>query len=427
MSPPKKNTDTAFDNIKNQVLDSIDSFIFTKDLSGKYTYANQAVLDLFDKKLHEVVGQSDDVFFDLKLSVQLQKNDQKVMTLGIRVESEETNYIKVLNETRTYRSVKKPLFDEQGNITGMCGISTDITAEKILQAQVSEQKHLLDTILNNINAHVYMKDCDRTFLYVNSQVAELFGNKAENIIGKKDTEVLPKEMADHFYQSDSVVFKTQERQIIEETATDEQGNVHHYISTKIPFLSPDKRSALIGFSTDVTELFQLKEEFKKLATVDPLTELFNRRYFTEQADKEFIRAQRYKLSMALISIDIDHFKSINDKYGHPAGDKVLVAVSKQLQTSLRQTDILARIGGEEFSILLPETSAVSAMALAERIRIKQAELRIIGEWQGEITLSVSIGVSSFHATDEAFDSLFSRADKALYQAKNSGRNKVSYL
>jgi diguanylate cyclase (GGDEF)-like protein/PAS domain S-box-containing protein len=424
---PQKNTDTAFDNIKNQVLDSIDSFIFTKDLSGKYTYANQAVLDLFDKRLDEVVGQSDEVFFDLKLSVQLQKNDQKVMALGIRVESEETNYIKVLNETRTYRSVKKPLFDEQGNITGMCGISTDITAEKILQIQVSEQKHLLDTILNNINAHVYMKDSDRTFLYVNSQVAELFGDKAANIIGKKDTEVLPKEMADHFYQSDSVVFKTQERQVIEETATDDEGNIHHYISTKIPFLSPDKRSALIGFSTEVTELFLLKEEFKKLATIDPLTKLFNRRYFTEQADKEFIRAQRYKLSMALISIDIDHFKSINDNFGHPAGDKVLVAVSKQLQDSLRQTDILARIGGEEFSILLPETSAASAVIFAERIRAEQAKLLITGEWQGEITLSVSIGVSSFHTSDEAFDVLFSRADKALYQAKNSGRNKVSYL
>jgi len=424
---PQKNTDTAFDNIKNQVLDSIDSFIFTKDLSGKYTYANQAVLDLFDKRLDEVVGQSDEVFFDLKLSVQLQKNDQKVMTLGIRVESEETNYIKVLNETRTYRSVKKPLFDEQGNITGMCGISTDITAEKILQTQVSEQKHLLDTILNNINAHVYMKDSDRTFLYVNSQVAELFGDEAANIIGKKDTEVLPKEMADHFYQSDSVVFKTQERQVIEETATDDEGNIHHYISTKIPFLSPDKRSALIGFSTEVTELFLLKEEFKKLATIDPLTKLFNRRYFTEQADKEFIRAKRYKLSMALISIDIDHFKSINDNYGHPAGDKVLVAVTKQLQDSLRQTDVLARIGGEEFSILLPETTAESAMVFAERIRAEQAKLHITGEWQGEITLSVSIGVSGFHVDDEAFDVLFSRADKALYQAKNPGRNKVSYL
>jgi len=424
---PKNNKDTAFDNIRNQVLDSIDSFIFTKDLSGKYTYANQAVLDLFDKKLDEVVGQSDEVFFDLKLSVQLQKNDQKVMALGIRVDSEETNYIKVLNETRTYRSVKKPLFDEQGNITGMCGISTDITAEKILQAQVAEQKNLLDTILNNINAHVYMKDSDRTFLYVNSQVAELFGDEAENIIGKKDTEVLPKEIADHFYQSDSVVFKTQERQVIEETATDDEGNIHHYISTKIPFLSPDKRSALIGFSTEVTELFLLKEEFKKLATIDPLTKLFNRRYFTEQADKEFIRAQRYKLSMTLISIDIDHFKSINDNYGHPAGDKVLVAVSKQLQDSLRQTDILARIGGEEFSILLPETSAEDAMVFAERIRAEQEKLRITGEWQGEITLSVSIGISGFQVDDEAFDVLFSRADKALYQAKKSGRNKVSYL
>jgi len=424
---PKKNTDTAFDNIKNQVLDSIDSFIFTKDLSGKYTYANQAVLDLFDKKLDEVVGQSDEVFFDLKLSVQLQKNDKKVMELGVRVESEESNYIKVLNETRTYRSVKKPLFDEQGNITGLCGISTDITAEKILQTQVSEQKHLLDTILNNINAHVYMKDSERTFLYVNSQVAELFGDEAANIIGKKDTEVLPKEMADHFYQSDSVVFKTKKRQVIEESATDDEGNIHHYISTKIPFLSPDKRSALIGFSTEVTELFLLKEEFKKLATIDPLTKLFNRRYFTEQADKEFIRAQRYKLSMALISIDIDHFKSINDKYGHPAGDKVLVAVSKQLQDSLRQTDILARIGGEEFSILLPETTAESAIVFAERIRAEQAKLHITGEWQGEITLSVSIGISGFNVDDEAFDVLFSRADKALYQAKNSGRNKVSYL
>jgi diguanylate cyclase (GGDEF)-like protein/PAS domain S-box-containing protein len=424
---PKKNIGTAFDNIKNQVLDSIDSFIFTKDLSGKYTYANQAVLDLFDKRLDEVVGQSDEVFFDLKLSAQLQINDQKVMTLGIRVDSEESNFIKVLNETRTYRSVKKPLFDEQGNITGMCGISTDITAEKILQTQVVEQKQLLDTILNNINAHVYMKDSDRTFLYVNSQVAELFGDEVENIIGKKDTEVLPKEIADHFYQSDSVVFKTQERQIIEETATDDEGNIHHYISTKIPFVSPDKRSALIGFSTEVTELFLLKEEFKKLATIDPLTKLFNRRYFTEQADKEFIRAKRYKLSMALISIDIDHFKSINDNYGHPAGDKVLVAVSKQLQDSLRQTDILARIGGEEFSILLPETTAESAMVFAERIRTEQEKLCITGEWQGEITLSVSIGISGFQVDDEAFDVLFSRADKALYQAKNSGRNKVTYL
>jgi len=414
-------------NISEQILDSIDAYIYTKDLAGKYTYANQAVLELFGKNLSQVVGQSDEVFFDLNLSVQLQENDRKVMAQAIRVENEESNYIKALNEIRVYRVVKKPLFDHYGTVTGMCGISTDITVEKNLQHQANEQKLLLDTILNNINAHVYMKDSDRNFLYVNTQVAELFGDRAENIIGKKDTEVLPKEIADHFYQSDCIVFDTQERQIIEEEATDDDGNTHHYISTKIPFHSPGKLPALIGFSTEVTELFQLKEEFKKLATIDSLTELYNRRHFIEQANKEYSRAKRYNLSLTLISIDIDHFKSINDNFGHPAGDKVLVAVSKQLQENLRQTDVLARIGGEEFSILLPETSTDDALVFAERLRKAQSQLRISGDWQGKIQLTVSVGISCYQVSDLNFDALFSRADKALYQAKNAGRNQVCYL
>lgn len=414
-------------HISEQILNSVEAYIYTKDLAGKYTYANQEVLALFGKELAEVVGQGDEAFFDLSLSVQLRENDRRVISQGIKVVSEESNYIKALNEIRIYRVVKKPLFDDNGIVTGMCGISTDITTEKKLQQQAEEQKHLLDTVLNNINAHVYMKDSERTFLYVNSQVAELFGNSAENIIGKKDTEVLPKEIADHFYRSDKVVFDTKERQIIEEEAEGDDGKTHHYISTKIPFLSPGKLPALIGFSSEVTELYNLKEEFKKLATIDALTELYNRRYFTEQAEHEYLRAQRYKLSLTLISIDIDHFKKVNDKFGHPAGDKVLVEVAKQLKTSLRQTDVLARIGGEEFSILLPETTSAEAEVFAERIRLAQSQLRITGDWQGEIQLSVSIGISSFTESDNSFDEIFSRADKALYQAKSAGRNRVCSL
>ncbi len=272
-----------------------------------------------------------------------------------------------------------------------------------------------------------MKDSARNFLYVNSQIAELFGDKAENIIGKKDIEVLPHEIADHFYQSDSIAFSTKERQIIEEEATDEEGNTHHYISTKIPFCLPGKLPELIGFSTEITELFKLKEKFKKLATVDALTDLYKRRYFTEQANKEYLRAVRYKLSLTLISIDIDHFKKVNDNYGHPAGDKVLVEVAKQLKASLRQTDTLARIGGEEFSILIPETTAAEALVFAERIRVAQSQLKISGDWQGDISLTVSIGLSSYQASDNNFDALFSRAGKALYQAKSSGRNQACSL
>ncbi|MBA6224059.1 diguanylate cyclase [Colwellia sp. MB02u-18] len=423
----ENNTISTFDNIKNEVLDSIDSFIYAKDLSGKYTYANQALLDLFEKKLADVIGFDDSHFYDLVISKQLKINDDLVMNKAIRVESEEKNFIKAKNETRIYKVVKKPLYRSDGSVDGMSGISTDITAEKKLQEQISNQSYLLATMLNNIDAHIYVKDCERTFLYVNSRVAELFGDKAENIMGKKDTEILPKEIAEHFYQSDKQVFETNKKQVIEETTHHEDGDTFHYISTKIPFNQPDRLPALIGFSSDVTELYKLKEEFKNLANTDPLTNLYNRRYLTEQAEQEYHRAKRYSLSLTVMTIDIDHFKSINDKFGHPAGDKVLIAVAQQLKTNLRKIDILARIGGEEFSILLPETSATAGMKLAERIRTEQSNLKIVGDWPGEIKLSVSIGVSSFLSDDESFDTMFSRADKALYQAKNYSRNKVMYL
>ena len=410
-----------------EVLNNVGAFIYTKDLKGFYTYVNQAVLDLFDKKLEEVVGFDDSHFFDLDLSTQLNKNDQKVMHEGIIVESEETNYIKSLKETRVYKAVKNPLYDTEGNIIGMCGISTDITDEKNLQQMVKSQQHLLNAVLDNADAYIYMKDIDRTFQYVNSKVAKLFGDSPENIIGKKDTEVLPIEVAEHFHLSDQKVFETNEKQIIEESSEDESGELRHYISTKIPYQLEEGIPSLIGFSTDVTELYALKEQFKKQANTDSLTELYNRRYFTEHSEREFYRAKRHLRIVSLISIDIDHFKNINDCYGHPAGDKVLMSVAKCLLPCIRQEDILARIGGEEFSILLPETTLQSAKVVAERIRLNQSNLSITGEWKGEITLTVSIGVTCIKFEDDTFDDFFRRGDKALYQAKALGRNQVYCL
>jgi diguanylate cyclase (GGDEF)-like protein/PAS domain S-box-containing protein len=410
-----------------EVLNNVGAFIYTKDLKGFYTYVNQAVLDLFDKKLEEVVGFDDSHFLELDLSTQLYKNDQKVMHEGITVESEETNYIKSLKETRVFKAVKNPLYDMEGNIIGMCGVSTDITDEKNLQQMVKSQQHLLNAVLDNADAYIYMKDIDRTFQYVNSKVAKLFGDSPENIIGKKDTEVLPIEVAEHFHLSDQKVFETNEKQIIEESSEDESGELRHYISTKIPYQLEEGIPSLIGFSTDVTELYALKEQFKKQANTDSLTELYNRRYFTEHSEREFYRAKRHLRIVSLISIDIDHFKHINDGYGHPAGDKVLMSVAKCLLPCIRQEDILARIGGEEFSILLPETSLQSAKVVAERIRLNQSNLSIKGEWKGEITLTVSIGVTCIKFEDDTFDDFFRRGDKALYQAKALGRNQVYCL
>jgi diguanylate cyclase (GGDEF)-like protein len=239
--------------------------------------------------------------------------------------------------------------------------------------------------------------------------------------------VLPFDVAEHFNHSDQKVFDTGTKLTIEETSEDDQGNLLHYISTKIPYQQQGELPALIGFSTDVSELFALKEQFKKQANTDSLTELYNRRYFIKHAEREFHRAKRHLRILSLISIDIDHFKSINDSYGHPVGDKVLMSVAQCLLPCVRQEDILARMGGEEFSILLPETTLQSAKVVAERIRLNQRNLTINGQWQQAIKITVSIGVTCITFEDNTFDDFFTRADKALYQAKDNGRDQVFCL
>lgn len=406
------------------VLDNVGAFIYAKDLDGCYTYANQAVLDLFAKPYEEVVGKDDSHFFDLELSKKLKENDQKVMSEAITVENEESNCVRSTGEMRVYRVVKKPLFNKLGDVIGMCGVSYDITEQKKLEQELDEQKTLLNIVLDNVDAHIYMKDKQRTFQYVNKNVAELFGLPAEEIIGKAETEILPADIAEHFYQSDKKVFATGERQSIEESVIDDEGISHRYLSIKIPYRKGDDIVSLIGFSTEVTELYQLKEQFRKQANTDSLTGLYNRRYFVEHAEREFKRAQRNGKPLSVVSIDIDHFKMINDLHGHPVGDEVLKALSKNLLPNLRSEDVLARIGGEEFAIILPDTNLDMAARIAERIRKQQAEVKLTGHWQGEISVQVSVGVAIMQPTDKSFDKLFSRADKALYSAKNKGRNQV---
>lgn len=408
----------------SEVLNTVGAFIYAKDLHGRYTYANQPVLDLFGVAKEDVIGKDDSHFFDLVASDELTENDKKVMQLGQVVENEESNYLKSTGEMHIYHTVKKPLYDDKGEIVGMCGISTDITEKKRLENLLQEQTQLLDIVLNNVDAHIYMKDSKRTFKYVNQRVAELFGLPADEIVGKKETEILPADIAEHFYTSDKKLFETGKRQTIEETVVDDEGNAHHYLSVKIPILKENAEPALIGFSTEVTELYQLKEQFKKQANTDPLTGLYNRRYFVEHAEREFKRAQRNGHPLSVISIDIDHFKHINDQYGHPVGDEVLKAVSHQLLPNLRGEDVLARIGGEEFAIVLPDTDMQQAAAIAERICREQEKIRLTGTWNGEICVQVSVGVAVKLNSDDNFDALFSRSDKALYNAKNNGRNQV---
>jgi diguanylate cyclase (GGDEF)-like protein len=173
-------------------------------------------------------------------------------------------------------------------------------------------------------------------------------------------------------------------------------------------------------------IFQLeasRQRIAELAVTDELTGCYNRRHFMERAELEWLRSRRHHMPLALILLDADDFKLVNDTHGHQCGDHLLREMALQCRASLRGTDVLARFGGEELIALLPQTDLAGALAMAERIRHQVQDLVV--QWQGQAVMAtVSLGVAALHAGHASVDTLIRDADQALYEAKRAGRNRV---
>jgi diguanylate cyclase (GGDEF)-like protein len=175
----------------------------------------------------------------------------------------------------------------------------------------------------------------------------------------------------------------------------------------------------------------LSHDLELMASTDPLTRVYNRRYFLQWCEKERARTQRTRTGFAILMVDIDYFKRINDAFGHAAGDSVICAVVERMQDAVRGIDVIGRWGGEEFVVLLPGASAVSAVMVAQRVR-KNVEKISLSEtlsadprniqFQG---VTVSIGVAGYQGTEDEIPNILERADRALYEAKTYGRNRVA--
>lgn len=194
-----------------------------------------------------------------------------------------------------------------------------------------------------------------------------------------------------------------------------------------PFQAPEllarvKTHLKLKFTTD--RLRQALDEVQQMVSMDTLTGVFNRRYLFQAAAQELARTRRYGSSFAVVMLDVDHFKQVNDTYGHLSGDAVLKEVANTIGQQLRSSDVLGRYGGEEFAIILPETSGSQAVQVGERIR-QQLEALTFQVDSYAIQVTVSIGIGSYTAPTDSVDVIFKRADQALYFAKASGRNTCS--
>jgi diguanylate cyclase (GGDEF)-like protein len=205
-----------------------------------------------------------------------------------------------------------------------------------------------------------------------------------------------------------------------------KGKRYYHIKLKKMLDVSGKYGGTVVIFDDLTERRKMERKLALMATTDSLTGIYNRGWYLTLSEKEILRSRRYHLPMSLIMADIDHFKHINDRFGHHIGDQVLREVSGLLQKQLRAVDIMGRIGGEEFGITLIESDLKRAATIADRLR-DQIEQYAIQTGSVEIRCTGSFGVTQLDGKSEDIHSIMKRADEALYRAKRNGRNCIHVL
>ncbi|QLG88945.1 sensor domain-containing diguanylate cyclase [Chitinibacter bivalviorum] len=417
-----------------------------KDLQSRYIWVNQAMADLMGRSCDELLGQSDLDLLPDWMSEQIQFEELAVLARQ-EGRNSEIDLPKVGNLNRTVRCYRSCTYSPQGELTGIAGFAVDLTTERQLRKELKAQINSQSSWLRALQDHALITMMDRQgkFTYVSDQFGRLIGQSSKSLIGqlRSNYELQPQGLQINYY----LTLAEQGTPVtLEFTGERADGSQYWVRSLLIALNSPaETEQIFFELATDLTtekqtasalnlvnnnliELInkntELIAQLEVAARTDPLTGLLNRRALFERAKQEGDRAKRKKLPLSVIAMDIDHFKVINDSYGHEVGDQALILLARWCGQTLRSSDLMARTGGEEFVVLLPDTDLEHALAIAERIRLLVAQSKVSAN-QNAILFSYTLsqGVALLGENESIQDALV-RADHALYQAKAEGRNRV---
>lgn len=300
----------------------------------------------------------------------------------------------------------------------------DVTEHRAMEKELHERNEILSTIMESARDAIIMIDSKGNVTFWNPAAERLFGYSREEVMGKELHRLMIQD--ERLYEMYKEAFKRFQLsgkgsvagKTIELKTKHKDG---HEINVELSLSAVRIKDTwhALGIVRDISERKKYEELLYRQSITDPLTTIYNRRFFMQMLEQEMERTRRYGKSFSVIMLDLDHFKKINDRFGHAAGDKVLKSVADMIQGRIRKTDCLARWGGEEFIILLPETSVEDAASLAEELREQLSSMTI--PEVGRVT--ASFGVAGYRSSD-TIDTILMRADSMLYEAKDAGRNCV---
>ncbi len=465
--PPDRHR--THDGISVQTLiDWVPDYLWVKDAASRFVLANKALA--YDNVLAtpgDLVGLSDNDIHPTERGNNFHVEEQAIMRSGVPMVDKEECVIGLGGEEKWLRSTKVPLYDENNECFGLIGIARDITERRKAELLSNGQAQVLEMIAINAPLEAIL---ERLIRLVEDQLAGIFGSvlllDREGLHLKHGAAPsLPKAFTDAIdgtaigpkvgscgtaaYRRERVIVTDIRSDPLWEDFRDLAAPYGYRSCWSTPVMSP--KGAVLGvfamYSTearqptpreshliDVTiriagiaiERRRAEEQIKLLAHHDPLTGLLNRSLLNDRLQQAILQTRRHKPSLSVVFIDLDNFKTINDSLGHSAGDRLLKAVAKRMEASVRATDTIVRLGGDEFVIILIDQpgSPVAPLTVVERIRAAVAEpLAIDGH---SLDVTCSLGVATYPNDGEDPETLLMNADAAMYKAKEAGRDNVQF-
>ncbi|WP_445776569.1 sensor domain-containing protein [Shewanella sp.] len=404
-------------------INAFDEHIWIKNTDGIYIGCNKSVERAWRKSADQIVGKSDFDLFDPRTATLFIEGDKLAIDTGAAVVVSECEEVDLNSNKVWLETIKAPVYDPQGQLTGVIGMTRNIAKHK----EAQEQLMLAANVFQNAVEGVVITDTYGNITEINQAFTDITGYSREEVLGQNPRILSSGRHPKSFFERLWNTLLVQGKWHGEIWNRRKHGAIFpQAITISAVFDKQNIIQYYVAVFADISAQKQNEEKLKNLAYFDPLTQLPNRMQFMSLLEQELIHSNRAKKQLAILFLDIDFFKHINDSLGHVIGDEILVELAKRLSYALSDFDVLARLSGDEFVVMLPSIMGTdSVTSSVDRIRSVFERPFILDNAQS-VRLTASIGVAIYPSDGDDHDSLLRNADAAMHRAKLDGRNNYAF-